>query len=140
MRSCIFCKIVEGTVPASVVYEDDQTMAFMDLHQATPGHVLIIPKEHFETIDQLPAHLASAIFPIVVRLSQAVKDAYRPDGLTIFQSNGKAATQEVPHLHIHIMPRFYHDGVLRFYTREIPGISSRETLDRMARQIRDKLR
>ena len=137
---CIFCGIVQGKIPASVVYEDRLNLAFMDLHQVSPGHVLIIPKNHVETIDELTPQAASAIFPVVVTLSQAVKAVYNPDGLTIFQSNGRAAMQEVPHLHIHIMPRFYHDGVLRFYTKTIPGISSREELDSMAAQISDKIR
>ena len=136
---CIFCAIIEGKLPASVVYEDDQTLAFMDLHQAHPGHVLIIPKLHVETIDQLSPQLAAALFPVVVMLSRAVQSTFNPDGLTIFQSNGKAAMQEVPHIHIHIMPRYYHDGVLRFYTKGAPDITPRATLDTWAAQIRDQI-
>ncbi len=136
---CIFCDIIAAKVLASVVYEDDQTLAFMDLHQANPGHVLIVPKIHVETIDQLSPQLAAAIFPVVVTLSRAVRIAFNPDGLTIFQSNGKAALQEVPHLHIHIMPRYFHDGVLRFYTKGVPNISSRSRLDEWAGMIRYQL-
>ena len=136
---CIFCGIIEEKIPASVVYEDDQTLAFMDLHQANPGHVLIVPKLHVETIDELTPQLAAALFPVVVILSQAVQAAFNPDGLTILQSNGKAAMQEVPHLHIHIIPRLFHDGVLRFYTKEAPAVTPRATLDKWAAQIQSQL-
>jgi histidine triad (HIT) family protein len=136
---CIFCDIVCGKLPASVVYEDEDTLAFMDLHQAHPGHVLIIPKKHVETIDQLTPNLASALFPVVVLLSRAVKAAFKPDGLSVFQSNGQAAMQEIPHVHIHIIPRYYHDGIMRFYTKGAPTITERENLDKWAAQIRDQL-
>ena len=137
---CIFCDIVDGKIPASVVYEDDQTLAFMDLHQASPGHVLIIPKDHVETIDQLSIDLAAVIFPVVVKISRAVQSTFYPDGLTVFQSNGKAAMQEVPHVHIHVMPRYFHDGVLRFYTKGVPSISPRPQLDTWADSIRKYLK
>jgi histidine triad (HIT) family protein len=136
---CVFCTIVDKKIPASVVYEDDTTLAFMDLHQVAPGHVLIIPKQHFETIDQLPTEIAAAIFPVVVLLAKAVKSAFCPDGLTIVQSNGKAAMQEVPHVHIHIMPRYYHDGVLHFYTKGVPETSKRIDLDAWAAKIRAQI-
>jgi histidine triad (HIT) family protein len=136
---CIFCSIVEGKVPASVVYEDDHILAFMDLHQANPGHVLIIPKVHIETIDQLTPQLTAEVFQVVVILTRAVQSAFQPDGLTIFQSNGKAAMQEIPHMHVHIMPRYYHDGLLRFYTRGVPEISERKQLDMWAERIKSSL-
>lgn len=136
---CIFCDIINGKMAASVVYEDAQTLAFMDLHQANPGHVLIVPKIHVEKITECPVDVAAVLFPVVVRVAQAVQQAFNPDGLSIIQSNGVAAMQEVPHIHIHVMPRYFHDGVLRFYTKGAPNISPRSTLDAWAGQIRLKM-
>jgi histidine triad (HIT) family protein len=135
---CIFCDIAEGKAPASIVYKDEVCIAFMDLHQVNPGHVLVIPQHHIVTIDQLSPNLTATLFQVVVKLTQAVKKAFSPDGITILQSNGKAAFQEVPHLHIHIMPRMHHDGLVRFYTKGAPTVSSRIELDDMARKIRNR--
>ncbi len=97
---CIFCDIIARKLPASVVYEDTQTLAFMDLHQANPGHVLIIPRIHVEKITDCPLDIAAALLPVVVKVAQAVQQAFNPDGLSITQANGAAAMQEVPHIHI----------------------------------------
>ena len=134
---CIFCKIVEGKAPASVIYKDEACIAFMDLHQVNPGHVLIIPRDHIETIDQLNPDLTAKLFQVVVELTRAVQKAFNPDGITILNSNGKAALQEVPHLHIHIMPRMHHDGLVRFYTKGVPSNTSRSELNEMAHKIMD---
>jgi histidine triad (HIT) family protein len=136
---CIFCEIIEGKIPASVVYEDKQTLAFMDLHQASPGHVLIVPKIHVENIYECPPDIAASLFPIVAKIASAVKHAFNPDGISIIQSNEKAAMQEVPHLHIHVMPRIMHDGVLRFYTKGAPDITPRSTLDVWAVRIQNSI-
>jgi histidine triad (HIT) family protein len=136
---CVFCGIIEGTVASSVVYEDEKILAFMDLHQANPGHVLIIPKLHVEKIYECPHDLAAALFPVVVKVSRAVQEAFHPDGISIIQSNGAAAMQEVPHLHIHVIPRHHRDGVLRFYTKNVPDITPRMQLDEWAIQIRNQI-
>lgn len=136
---CIFCDIIARKLPASMVYEDTQTLAFMDLHQANPGHVLIIPRIHVEKITDCPLDIAAALLPVVVKVAQAVQQAFNPDGLTITQANGAAAMQEVPHIHFHVIPRYFHDGVIRFYTKGAPDITPRLSLDAWAERIRAEL-
>jgi histidine triad (HIT) family protein len=112
---CVFCGIVKSEVPASVVYEDAATLAFMDLRQTNQGHVLVVPKVHFETIDLLPSTVAAAVMATVVTMTRAVKQAICPDGVNVWQSNGEAAGQEVPHVHMHVFPRWTGDGHFRIY-------------------------
>ncbi|TFG67898.1 MAG: HIT domain-containing protein [Anaerolineales bacterium] len=133
---CIFCDIIAGKIPASVVYEDTHTLAFMDLRQANPGHVLIVPKIHVEKITDCPLDIAAALLPVVVKVAQAVQQAFNPDGLSITQANGAAAMQEVPHIHIHVIPRYFHDGVIRFYTKGAPDITPRTSLNAWGERIR----
>jgi histidine triad (HIT) family protein len=135
MSGCIFCDIVSGARQASVVYEDDATLAFMDLRQPLPGHVLVIPRQHVELIYELDDESAARLFQTVVRVARAVRASLRPTGMNVSQSNGPAAGQEVPHLHMHLWPREMGDGLLRFYT-ERPGNSGRDSLDDLAARIR----
>ncbi len=99
-------------MPSYKVYEDDKALAFLDINPVNDGHTLIIPKEHFETILDIPEDLLAYLHSISKKISAAVKSVTNADGLNIVQSNGRAAMQEVPHLHIHIMPRFDGDGVM----------------------------
>ena len=131
---CLFCRIIAGTLEASLIYEDDATIALMDLRQPNAGHVLLIPKEHFPTLDQLPPAIAARLFQNVVLLTGAVQQVFTPDGINVGSSNGVAAGQEVPHVHLHIFPRFSGDGYLRIYPTA-PHVASREELDDMARRL-----
>ena len=110
MSDCIFCKIIEGNIPASVIYEDDQALAFMDIGPIIKGHALVIPKKHYETITQIPDELLMHLHAVAKRIAQAQQDALNADGVNIMQNNGTVAGQEVPHFHIHIIPRFAEDG------------------------------
>ena len=106
MAECIFCLIDKGTIPASVVYRDEHTLAFMDLNQPTRGHVLIIPHRHcVDLFDITPAD-AAAVMETARVVAAAVKAAVNADGIQLWQSNGKAAMQEVMHFHMHIFARF----------------------------------
>ena len=134
MASCVFCDIVAGTEPASVVFEDDATLAFMSLRQANPGHVLVIPKTHVPTIFELHEDLAAHVMRSVVRVARAVRAALAPDGLNILQFNGEAAHQDVFHVHFHIFPRRLHDGLLNLYP-QVPPEEPRAALDALARQV-----
>ncbi|MCP4643193.1 MAG: HIT family protein [bacterium] len=136
--SCVFCDIAAGTSPASMVYEDEDTVAFMDLRQANPGHVLIVPRVHVEHVWELDDATAAALARTVVRMATAVRAAFEPDGMNIHQSNGVAAGQEVMHVHFHIMPRYHNDGLYAIY-KEHPKPQPRETLDDLATQIRATL-
>lgn len=133
---CIFCALVRGEVESSPVYQDTLTLAFMNLRQANPGHVLVIPKTHVETLDQLDPHTASALFQTVVKVAQAVQTAFQPEGYNIWQSNHAAAGQEISHVHIHVFPRASGDQQLQFYRNNSPEPAERAYLNALAAQIR----
>jgi histidine triad (HIT) family protein len=136
---CVFCKIVAGDLEASVPYEDDQVIAFMDLRQFNPGHALVVPKRHVNDIFALDDATGAALMSAVVRLASGVKSAVDADGINIFQSNGEAAGQEVFHLHFHVVPRHANDRMLQFYPSK-PGYPPRAELDSLAERIRAQLR
>jgi len=110
---CTFCQIISGQAPGNFVFRDDAVVAIADLRQVTEGHVLVMPTAHFETIDDLDEATAARLAWATVRASRAVRRAYAPDGINVWSSNGEAAGQEVPHVHIHILPRWTGDGLMR---------------------------
>ena len=114
MNDCVFCKIVQGEIPSAKVYEDDDAMAFLDIHPVKKGHTLVIPKKHFETIMVIPDELLKKVIAIVKKLTPAVIKAVNADGAVVTQTNNEAAGQSVPHLHFHIIPRYRNDG-LKFW-------------------------
>ncbi|MCK4601628.1 MAG: HIT family protein [Phycisphaerae bacterium] len=102
---CIFCKIVAGEIPATKVFADDTAMAFLDVGPLAEGHVLLIPKAHYETVDQMPADVAAAILKHLPALARAVMAVTGCEGLNVLQNNGRVAHQFVPHVHFHLIPR-----------------------------------
>ena len=108
---CIFCKIVSGEIPSVKVYEDDRVFAFMDINPINEGHLLVIPKAHAATIHEITEVDFLAVMSATHKLSAAVKKTLNPDGINLLQLNGKAANQVVPHLHVHIVPRWFGDGL-----------------------------
>jgi histidine triad (HIT) family protein len=108
---CIFCKIAAGEIPCSKVFEDDTTLAFMDIAPLNKGHLLVIPKTHFDNILEIDEETYGRLFSLICRIAKAVGAGISPDGMTVMQLNGKAASQVVPHLHIHIVPRWMGDGL-----------------------------
>jgi histidine triad (HIT) family protein len=111
MSPCVFCRIVAGELPCAKVHEDEHTIAFMDLGQVNPGHVIVAVKPHRETILELDDTLAAAVFRTATRIAKAVETAMAPGGITVLQANRKAGWQTVPHLHLHVLPRHEGDGV-----------------------------
>ncbi|MBI4019686.1 MAG: HIT family protein [Candidatus Aenigmarchaeota archaeon] len=109
-EECIFCKIAKGHIPAKKVYEDESVMAFLDINPRNPGHTLVIPKGHYETLFDMPPREAAGLFERVRNIAVSVKESMTADGISISQSNGKAAGQVVPHMHFHIIPRFNSEG------------------------------
>jgi len=109
-EDCIFCQIVDGEIPARVVYEDDDVLAFLDANPMAPGHTLVVPKHHHETLGDLPDDEGSAVFAALHRLAPLVEDAVDADASTVAFNNGEAAGQEIPHVHGHVIPRFEGDG------------------------------
>ena len=102
---CIFCKIVRGEAPAHKVYEDERVLVFMDLFPVTDGHTLIVTKEHFENLFEATGEALQAVVTTSQRVARAIQAALEPDGLMVFQLNGRAAGQAVFHYHMHLMPR-----------------------------------
>jgi histidine triad (HIT) family protein len=131
--SCAFCKIARKQALASLVYEDEKVMAFLDIRPLNEGHTLVIPKEHYETIFEVPEERIAYLHKIVKRTALAVKKATEADGISIIQQNGKAANQEVPHLHVHVIPRYEGQKLARF--GEISE-ADRERLNQVAAKIR----
>ncbi|MBI4751158.1 MAG: HIT domain-containing protein [Acidobacteria bacterium] len=135
---CVFCDIVNGSQPASIVFEDEFTLAFMDIRQFHAGHVLVIPRQHFNDVRELDRETGAALMHTVSRLTRAVGLAFPNDGLSLWHSIGPAAFQEVPHLHIHIHPRLPDDNFLRVYPGNPPG-SDQATRDQYAELVRARL-
>jgi histidine triad (HIT) family protein len=139
--SCIFCRIIAGQSPGNFVFRDQAVVAIVDLRQVTEGHVLVMPRAHLETIDELDEATAAKLAWTTVRVSRAVRRAYAPDGINVWQANGEAAGQEVPHVHIHVFPRSAGDGLMRVY----PGVpleryeADSEVLARVARRVSQAL-
>ncbi|MBP6976081.1 HIT family protein [Candidatus Dojkabacteria bacterium] len=104
MDDCIFCKIVKGDIPCYKIYEDKKVIAFLDIKPLSKGHTLLLPKQHFENILDIPEDLYQYMSKIVKKVSQVIQDKYSPEGILINQNNGKRAGQEVPHIHVHIKP------------------------------------
>ncbi len=102
---CIFCKIVAGDIPCFKLYEDGQTVAFMDINPGNEGHALVIPKEHWEDVYAIPPELFAATMKTVKKVAQAVNQTLHPDGINVVQANGKGAAQSVLHFHMHVLPR-----------------------------------
>ncbi len=135
MSDCVFCGIVSGRVEVSVVFEDDWSMVFMDLRQPNGGHVLVIPRQHVPEIYGLEPSVGARLMEAVVETARAVRSSLRPEGLSVWQSNGEAAGQEVPHVHFHVLARWAGDELLRVYPQK-PSYPSRSELDEMASRIR----
>jgi len=102
---CIFCKIVAGDIPVCKILEDDAAIGFMDIGPVAEGHALLIPKEHYETIGDVPENIAAAVLKRLPQLVAAVKEVTGCQGVNVLQNNGAIAGQLVPHVHFHIIPR-----------------------------------
>ena len=107
---CIFCSIVEGEIPSRTVYEDDDVVAFLDANPLARGHTLVVPKAHHQFLSDLPEELSASVFAAVRTVTPRVEAAVDADAHTIAINDGPAAGQEVPHLHVHVVPRFDGDG------------------------------
>ena len=133
---CIFCSIVSGDIPARVVYEDEDALAFLDANPLAKGHTLVIPKNHHERINDLPEDEAMAMYAALDRIVPAVEVAVDADATTVAFNNGELAGQEVPHVHGHVVPRFPEDGGRPIHALfdDRPDLSDEE-LDDVAAEI-----
>jgi histidine triad (HIT) family protein len=109
-QNCLFCRIIRGEVPALKVHEDEHVIAFLDVHPLAPGHTMVVPKRHFATLAQLPLEEATPLMLAVQSVARRVVEAMEAPGVTIGINQGEVSGQTIPHLHIHILPRFEGDG------------------------------
>ena len=136
MSDCVFCKIRDGQIPSTKVYEDERTLCIMDINPLNAGHCLVLTKAHAATIYEAePADLQAAI-TTAKRVAAAQRAALKPDGLNMLQANGPAAFQSVPHFHLHLIPRWTND-VKGFDLKLVPG--DRDRIAKTAEQIKGAL-
>lgn len=118
MHDCVFCKIVKGEIPSSKIYEDKDFIAFLDISPANKGHTLIVPKQHHETFLDAPPELAADMAKVARKIAKAVKTATDAEGMNLQLNMGKVAGQIVPHLHLHIIPRYGDDDFTLDWTHK----------------------
>ena len=134
---CIFCKLIAGQIPSARVHEDALTLAFMDLGQVNPGHVLVASKRHAATLFDLTPEEAGAVMQTARRVALAARAAFAPEALNLFQANGAVAGQTGGDFHIHVLPRHAGDGVDLAWPRKDPGPAA---LNDYAQQLRAALK
>ena len=129
---CIFCKIANGEIPSKTLYEDEEFRVILDLGPATRGHALILPKNHYANLFELPEEDAKEVICLAKKMATIMKDKLGCDGFNLVQNNGEAAGQTVFHFHMHLIPRYENDG------QEIgwkPGSPSQDELEEIKKQI-----
>ncbi|HJL67797.1 MAG TPA: HIT family protein [Nitrosopumilus sp.] len=129
---CIFCDILDGTRNGHFLYEDDSHVAFLDKYPIDVGHSLIIPRKHHERITDMESQNVGNIFSLVPKIAKAILDVTGADAFSLGQNNGKAAKQIIPHVHVHIIPRYNHKGTI--WTKR--QISNDSELSELAKKIR----
>lgn len=137
---CIFCDIMKGAAEVSVCYEDSSAVAFMDIQPVNQGHTLVVPRQHFESFQDLPTELGMHLFEVAMRLGPVIRRVGGADAMNLIVSSGEAAGQDVYHFHIHLIPRHAGDGFdvpLPFAGSAMPD---RTVLDAQAAQILASLR
>jgi histidine triad (HIT) family protein len=113
---CVFCKIIAGEIPSLKIFEDRKCIAFLDINPINPGHFLVIPKEHYKTITDMPKKLCKHIAGVVWDLTLKLQQTLDPEGVKVLQNNNEQAGQAVPHYHVHVIPRNKGDGA---YYKEV---------------------
>jgi histidine triad (HIT) family protein len=136
-QNCLFCRITEGKVPARKVYEDEDCLAVLDINPANPGHMLLLPKEHYQIMPQIPEDLTGKLFMVSKALAQASLKSLKSRGTTIFAANGVAAGQRAPHFMMHIIPRMDDDSVGMIISEK--RISNAE-LERLKKALEERMK
>jgi len=114
MKNCLFCKIISGAIPSYKIYEDDKTMAFLDINPVSKGHALVISKKHVRNLFDIPKEDLIAIIITIKKIAQILKEKLGADGINVLQANEEIAGQSVFHIHFHIIPRYKNDGLHLF--------------------------
>lgn len=129
---CIFCKIIAGEIPSHTLYEDEKYKVILDVGPATKGHALILPKNHYANLYELPEEDAAEVFRLAKRMMIHMTDKLKCDGFNIVQNNGETAGQTVYHFHMHLIPRYKNDGEILKYIAGEPG---QEELEQIKKTI-----
>ncbi len=139
--SCVFCAIIEGKIPSHKVYEDEKTLAFLDVNPSSPGHTLVIPKAHIARVEDLPEEDARCLFAALHKIVGRVQGAMGAPASTIGINNGRESGQEVPHVHIHVIPRIRGDrgSIIQGVSRS-PQRLKDEEMTRIANGIRERIK
>ncbi|HJJ22776.1 MAG TPA: HIT family protein [Nitrosopumilus sp.] len=132
---CLFCDILDGKKDGHFLYEDDSHVAFLDKYPIDVGHTLVLPRKHHEKITDMTPEDVGNVFSLVPKIAKAILDATSADAFSLGQNNGRAAKQIIPHVHIHIIPRYNHKGTV--WTKR--QISNDDDLSKLAKKIRDIL-
>jgi histidine triad (HIT) family protein len=135
---CIFCKIVTGIADSQQIYQDDATLAFMDIHPVNDGHCLVIPKAHYENVFDMPPAAFGRVASTAAKVARAVNEVLQPGGISLVQANGQLAGQSVFHVHVHVLPRRAGDDLLINWDRNRKE-DQRYDRDRIA-EIAERLR
>lgn len=140
MSDCIFCKIINGDIPSTTIYEDDEVKAFLDLSQATPGHTLLVPKQHVADIFAYDEDLAARVFTRLPKIARAIKASDpKIKGMNIINNNGELAYQSVFHSHIHLIPRYSEDDDFAIHFGDHSDQYDSHKLEAIAAGIRKQL-
>jgi histidine triad (HIT) family protein len=105
-EKCIFCKIINKSIPNAIIYEDEKFLVFLDRYPINYGHALLIPKDHFDTILEMPLNLVGEMYSLVPQIAKSIISTIDGNGFNVSQNNGRSANQIIPHVHVHIVPRF----------------------------------
>ena len=135
MTNCIFCKIVNGEIPSEKIYENKDVLAFLDANPVTKGHLLIIPKKHYENIFDIPKDILKENMEVAQRMSFLLKEKLGAEGINLFNNNNKIARQEVPHYHIHLVPRYKDDGLDFQFKSDYKELNLDEIKNKIAKEI-----
>ncbi|OVE84194.1 HIT family protein [Natronolimnobius baerhuensis] len=136
MSDCIFCDIVDEEESTHRIYEDEESLAFLDIEPTNPGHVLVVPTAHYETLTDMEETFVGSVFQTAWRIADAIESACNPDGINIVQSNGTAAGQEIFHAHVHVVPRYEDDDVTLHWAS---GDSTEKSNQEVAAALRSEL-
>lgn len=138
-ETCVFCEIIAGRAPASIVLEDELAVCFLDRQPVNPGHVLVVPRGHASGLADLDAETGMHLFALVLRVQRAIRESDLPcEGINVHVADGAVAGQEVDHVHLHVIPRVEGDSLEIAY--DWSSVPTRDELDDVARRIRPAVR
>lgn len=132
-NNCIFCKIANGEIPSSTLYEDEKVRVILDISPASKGHALILPKEHYANLYEISDEMATHVIKTAKKMAKKMQEELKVEGLNVVQNNGKLAGQTVFHYHMHLIPRYQGDGVnVKWETGELSDAMKEELLEKLS--------